>query len=339
MGFKTLVVAQRGRDKTYSRYYKTAADLGCIDECLVIDEFREVMSDPIQAQLQERNAVFIPHRSLEAYLDFDYQAIEEGFKVPLFGNKYLLKIEERGTKPNQYDLLEAAGIRFPQQFIDPRDIDRVCLVKVQEQERSYERAFFLAKSYQEYQATSQRMLAEGKITEQGLAAAVIEEFVLGAQVNFNFFYSPLSERLELLGTDTRRQTNLDGLLRLPGSYQDAVLQQVSISYEEAGHQAVTVLESLLEPVFAMGEAFVGACRKLYQPGVIGPFALQAIITAGPPKKEIVVIDVSPRMPGSPGISATPYAGYLFGQPMTVGQRVAKEIKAAVEQQRLQEVTS
>ena len=44
---------------------------------------------------------------------------------------------------------------------------------------------------------------------------------------------------------------------------------------------------------------------------------------------IVVIDISPRMPGSPGISSTPYGNYLYGQPLSVGQRVAMEIKEAI----------
>ena len=64
-----------------------------------------------------------------------------------------------------------------------------------------------------------------------------------------------------------------------------------------------------------------------------------MILPGPPKKEIVVFDVSPRMPGSPGIAATPYAGYLFGQPMSVGRRVAKEIKQAAKENRLDLILS
>jgi 5-formaminoimidazole-4-carboxamide-1-(beta)-D-ribofuranosyl 5'-monophosphate synthetase len=67
----------------------------------------------------------------------------------------------------------------------------------------------------------------------------------------------------------------------------------------------------------------------YPPGIIGPFALQSIMIPGPPKKDIIVIDVSPRVPGSPGISATPYSGYLYGQSISVGKRIAMEIKEAV----------
>ncbi|MEP7167523.1 MAG: DUF1297 domain-containing protein [Candidatus Woesebacteria bacterium] len=338
-GFQTLVVSEPGREKTYSQFYKTQGNLGCVDECLIVPKFDHILSKEVQTKLQKHNAVFIPHRSLEAYLGFNYQAIENDFKVPLFGNKYLLRIEERNARPNQYDLLEAAGIRFPKQFSDPKDIDRVCLVKVSEKARKFERAFFLVKSYEEYASVSQEMVEKGKITTEALQTAVIEEFILGVQVNFNFFYSPIYDRLELLGTDTRRQTNLDGLLRLPATYQQEVLQRMSLSYEEAGHQAVTVLESLLEPAFAMGTAFVAACKKLYSPGIIGPFALQSLITAGPPKKEIIVIDVSPRMPGSPGISATPYSRYLFGENFSVGRRVAMEIKDAIKQDRLAEIAS
>lgn len=337
--FCTTVIAQKGREQTYAKYYKREGQLGCVDNCIVLDKFKDLLQIKTQKRLQQTNAIFIPNRSFEAYLDFDYQAIEKKFHVPMFGNKYLLKIEERNAHPNQYDLLKAANIRFPKHFANPKDIDRLCIIKVSEKERQFERAFFLAKNFREYQDISEQMIATGKITKVALQSAVIEEFVVGAQVNFNFFYSPIKKRLELLGTDTRRQTNLDGLLRLPAPQQTAVLQQLPVSYEEAGHVAVTVLESLLEPAFAMGEAFVTACQKLYAPGIIGPFALQSIITAGPPKKEIVVIDVSPRMPGSPGIAATPYSKYLFGEPISVGRRVAMEIRAAIATDRVNEVTT
>lgn len=338
-GFHTLVIAQRGREKTYSQYYGTTKDTGCVDECIVVNSFKDILSKTVQQQLVQQQAVFVPNRSLEAYLNFDYQAIETQFDVPLFGNKFLLKIEERNAHPNQYDLLAAAGIRYPKQFKNPAEIDRLCIVKVSEKDRPFERAFFIVKGFTEYQELSQAMVKNHKIAASALQTAVIEEFVLGVQVNFNFFYSPLAQRLELLGTDTRRQTNLDGLLRLSAPSQAAALQKIAISYEEASHTAVTVLESLLEPAFAYGEAFVAATKKFYPPGIIGPFALQALITPGPPKKDIVVIDVSPRMPGSPGVFATPYTNYLFGQSMSVGTRVAQEIKLAQKLGKIEQIVT
>ncbi len=335
--FKTLVVAEKGREQTYDKYYKTLGNIGCVDECIILEKFDQILQPEQITQLQQRNAVWIPNRSFEAYLHFNYQAIEENFPIPFFGNKYLLKIEERSAKPNQYDLLDAAGIPYPKHFSDPQQIDRLCLVKANEKERSFERAFFLAQDYAEFQKVGQEMIASGKMTQHILDTAVIEEFVLGTQVNFNFFYSPIHDRLELLGTDTRRQTNLDGILRLPAPYQEAVLAHLPISYEEAGHTAVTVLESLLEPAFAMAERFVKASQQLYSPGIIGPFALQSIITAGKKKKEIIVIDVSPRMPGSPGIAATPYGRYLLGEAVSVGKRVAMEIQDAADAKLLKKI--
>ncbi len=337
LGFKTLVICKKGREKTYKKYYASEGQLGCVDEVIILDEFKEILSEKVQQELLKRNSIFIPHRSFEVYIN-DYNAIEKKFKVPMFGNRFLLKAEERGVKPNQYDLLDAAKIRYPKQFKDPKDIDRLCIVKVLEKERGFERAFFLVNNFKEYEKKIEERIGKGEITEEHLKHAVIEEFIVGVQVNFNFFYDPINQRLELIGTDTRRQTNHEGLSKLSPEYQQQFRDMGGrIKYEEAGHIAVTVLESLLEDAFAMGERFVQASQKMVAPGVIGPFGLQTMITAGPPKKEIIVFDVSPRMPGSPGIFATPYGMYLYGENISMGKRVALEIKEAIEKGKLNKI--
>lgn len=336
MGFRTLVVVQKGRDKTYAKYYKSQNDLGCVDEIIELDKFFDILKPEIQKQLLKRNCIFIPHRSFEVYIN-DYSKIETKFKIPIFGNRFLLKIEERGVKPNQYDLLDKANIRYPKQFKDPKKIDRLVIVKVLEKERGFERAFFFAHSFEEYQTGVVHGLGLGKFNEQQLKSAIVEEFIVGVQVNFNFFYSPVNNRLELIGTDTRRQTNIEGLTKLPSHYEEDVTKIVGVKYEEAGHIAVTVLESLLEDAFDIAERFVEASKKMVPHGVIGPFGLQTMITPGPPKKEIIVFDVSPRMPGSPGIFATPYSGYLYGQNISMGKRVAMEIREAIEKGELEKV--
>jgi len=336
-GFKTLVVAQKGRELTYSKYYKTKGSIGCVDKCITLDKFKEILRPNIQKELAERNAIFVPHRSFEVYLDFDYEAIENKFQIPMFGNRRLLKIEERGIKPNQYDLLQKAKIRIPKIYNNPKKIDRLCLVKVLEKNRSFERAFFLVENYGEYKKITKRKIKEKVFTDQQLKESVIEEFIVGVQVNFNFFYSPITKRLELLGTDTRRQTNIEGLNKIPASFQNQVLNKLNIKYEEAGHITVTVLESMLEKAFSMGERFVEASQKFYPPGIIGPFALQSIIVPGPPKKDIVVFDVSPRVPGSPGTAYAPYTNYLHRKSISVGERIAIEIKQAKDQNKLNEI--
>lgn len=337
-GFKTLVIAEYGRDKTYANHFKSEGALGCVDEVLYVDKFKDIIRPEIQKTLTKKNCIFIPHRSFEVYIN-DYDAIEKDFKVPVFGNKKLLRFEERSEKPNQYDILEKALIKYPKLFKLPKEIDRLVIVKVTEKERSFERAFFLVESAEAFVQESEAMIKGDKITKQALSSAIIEEFILGVQVNFNFFFSPMSDRLELLGTDTRRQTNLDGILRLPSAYQSKILEKINIKFEEAGHITVTVLESMLEAAFEIGEKFVKASSEMVKPGVIGPFALQAVITPGPPKKEIVVFDVSPRMPGSPGISATPYTSYLYGHPLSVGRRVSMEIREAIVQNKLNLITT
>jgi 5-formaminoimidazole-4-carboxamide-1-(beta)-D-ribofuranosyl 5'-monophosphate synthetase len=200
---------------------------------------------------------------------------------------------------------------------------------------SFERAFFLVRTPAEYAAQAERLIAAGIVTEAGVAGAVIEEYALGPTVNLNFFYSPLLGELELLGTDTRRQTNLDGLRALPFA-QAQQLADEPVRMEEAGHIATTLTESMLEQAFDMGERFVRATQTADPPGVIGPFALQCVIVAGPPKR-FVCYDVSLRIPGSPGTRYTPYGAYRWGRDISVGERIAREVVMARDSSRLAEV--
>jgi 5-formaminoimidazole-4-carboxamide-1-(beta)-D-ribofuranosyl 5'-monophosphate synthetase len=250
-----------------------------------------------------------------------------------------LRAEERDAPKNQYYLMKKAKIPYPKRFKKPEDIDRLAIVKVAEAERKFERAFFFAASPKDYRSVSKQLMADGRITKKALDAAVIEEFVVGAQVNFNYFYSPLDKRLELLGTDMRRQTNLDGLLRLPAPQQTEVLKHMDVKNIEAGHVACTIKESLLEQVFTLGERFVAVCKKEYPPGLIGPFALQAAFTPGPPKETAVVFDISLRVQGSPGTRFTPYSGYLYGDDISVGGRIGMEIAKAAATKRLGDIVT
>lgn len=334
-GFETVVVAQKGREDVYQKHYKTRGDKGCVDHVIVVDNFADVTKPEVQEQLRELNAVFVHSRYFWVYCDFN--EVENNFRVPIFGTRELVRKEERDEDHNQYFLLKEGNVPVPKQFDVPQDIDRLVIVKTNEADRGYERAFFLVNSYDEYKLRSSEKLAAGEITEEGLASAVIEEFIVGPQINLNFFYSPLTGEIELLGTDTRRQTNLDGLLRLTAPEQLEVLKYIQPKYIENGHMTVTMKESLLGQAYKAGEGFVEATKKHYSPGIIGPFALQGAFTAGPPKEEFKVFDVSMRIPGSPGISYTPYMNYMYGENITTGQRMARELKQALAEDRLVEL--
>jgi len=335
-GFHTLAVCQKDREKTYTKYYKTRDDgRGCIDKTIVLDKFSEITKPQVQEQLRKENTIFIHNRYFWVY--FDFTDIENNFKVPIFGTRSMLKLEERNVPKNQYYLLEKAGIRYPKLFKSPKDIDRLVIVKVSEAIRGYERAFFYASSYADYKKKSEELLAKKLITKEALKQSVIEEYVVGAPINFNYFYSVIDDELEIMGTDTRRQTNIDGLLRLPANEQMEVLKYLKPKIIETGHIAATTKESIIEKIFELGEKFVKTTRKEYPPGIIGPFALQGAMVADKGKEEMVVFDVSMRIPGSPLTQFTPHSGYLYGEPISYGERIAMEIKKAIKQKRLKEI--
>lgn len=336
-GFKTLAVCQKGRDKTYSKYYKSRNEKGCVDEVIMVDKFKDIVKPEVQEELLKRNTVFIHNRYFWVYCNFE--EIENDFKVPIYGSRTMLKLEERDVPKNQYYLLEKANIRIPKMFKSPEEIDRLSIVKVAEATRGYERAFFLARNVVDYQEKSESLIEKGIIKKSTLENAVIEEYIVGAQVNFNFFYSVIENELELMGTDMRRQTNLDGLLRLPATEQIEVMKYVKPKMIETGHVSVTTKESLIEKMFDIGEKFVSTTKKEVPPGIIGPFALQGAVASEEGHEELVIFDVSMRIPGSPGTRFTPYTSYLYGNSISYGERVALEIYKAASKNKLLEIVT
>ncbi|MDP6641289.1 MAG: DUF1297 domain-containing protein [Nitrososphaerales archaeon] len=336
---QTVAVCQKGREEPYERYYHIRKSFGricgVIDKTIILDKFQDILNENVQKQLISMNTIFVPHRSFSVYVPYD--GIENRFLVPILGSRNLLRAEERNIKKNQQFLLEKASIRTPHQFKDYTEIDRLTVVKVNESKRRYERAFFYATNPKEFEARSIALIKKGIITQEAVDKAVLEEFIVGAQYNFNFFYSPLLGELELLGTDARRQTNLDGLLRLPADEQLKVLEHIKAQNIEVGHFATTIRESLLENIFKLGERFVEITKSEYPPGIIGPFALQGAIIPGPPKEDIAIFDVSLRVPGSPGTKFTHYTECNWGYPVSTGRRIAMEVKEAIKQDRLEEI--
>ena len=327
-GFQTIVVCQKGREKTYTKYYE---DL--FDHVVMLDKFQDIVKPENVEKLNSLQTVFVPNRSFSVYAG--YENIEEKFRVPLMGNRYMLRTEERNTPRNQHYLLQKAGILTPKTFKSPEEIDRLAIVKVSEKERAIERAFFYASSPEEYQKKASERINMGIISSEALKQAVIEEYVVGAKFNANFFWSPLSDELDLLGFDKRVQTDLDGVLDLPAT--DQLELNVPTQNIEIGHMGVTMRESQLEMIFEAGERFVQACKNEYPPGMIGLFALQGAVTKD---LKFYVFDVSPRVPGCPCVEPTsPYMKYKYGFEVGPGRRVAMEIKRAVNAGKLADVVT
>ena len=177
-GFRTLAVCQRGREKTYEKYYKTRDNRGIIDEIILVNDFKDIVKKEVQQRLRELNTIFVHNRYFWVYCGFD--EIEKKFLVPIFGTRGMVKLEERDVPKNQYYILEKAGIRIPKIFNDPKKIDKLVLVKVAEAKRGYERAFFFANNYEDYKKKSEELLKSKSITPESLNKAVIEEYSIGA---------------------------------------------------------------------------------------------------------------------------------------------------------------
>ncbi len=325
-GFETVVVCQKGREKTYTKYYGNL-----FDHVLLLDKFADIIREENLQKLRELCTVFVPNRSFSVYVG--YENIEEKFSVPLMGNRHMLKIEERNAPKNQYYLLQKAGIPTPKIFKSYKEIDRLTIVKVPEKKRAIERAFFYASSPSEFEKKAEERIRRGIISPEALEKALIEEYVIGAKFNANFFWSPLTGELDFLGFDKRIQTDLDGVLDLPASEQLEL--GIATQNIEIGHFGVTMRESQLERIFDAGERFVETCKKEYPPGMIGLFALQGAITK---ELEFYVFDVSARVPGCPCLEPTsPYMKYKYGMEIGTGRRVAMEIKRAIEENRLEDI--
>jgi 5-formaminoimidazole-4-carboxamide-1-(beta)-D-ribofuranosyl 5'-monophosphate synthetase len=325
-GLKTLVVCQKGREKTYSKYYR---DL--FDHILTLPKFRDMVDEEVQEKMRGKGTIFVPSRSFSVYLGYD--SIEENFRVPLLGNRLMLRSEERIGDKDQNYLLKKAGIKTPKIFASPQEIDRTVIIKVPEKKRAIERAFFYASSPEEYERRAAERLEKGIIDEKDLKEAVIEEYVIGAKFNANYFWSPLTDEIDLLGFDRRIQTDLDGVLGLPAREQLEI--QVPSQNIEVGHMGATLRESLLEKIFEAGERFVEVCKREYPPGIVGLFALQGAFDK---ELEFYVFDVSPRIPGCPCVEPTsPYMKYKYGKEVGPGRRVAMEIRSAIGEGRLKEI--
>jgi 5-formaminoimidazole-4-carboxamide-1-(beta)-D-ribofuranosyl 5'-monophosphate synthetase len=221
--------------------------------------------------------------------------------------------------------LEQAQIAHPKIYKNYTEIDKLAIVKIQEYKRKLERAFFIVSSMQDFREKSQKKIREKIITSEDLENSVIEEFVLGTYFNFNFFSSPLTPETEFLGIERRLQTNLNDLNAIPARQQ--LEFDTEVKHIEIGHTPASIRESMLEKVFELGDKFTAAVRKEYPPGIIGPFSLQSIVT---PELEIVVYDVSLRVPGNPIMSTTsPYTKYSHGYTFGIGRRIAMEVKEAL----------
>jgi 5-formaminoimidazole-4-carboxamide-1-(beta)-D-ribofuranosyl 5'-monophosphate synthetase len=165
---------------------------------------------------------------------------------------------------------------------------------------------------------------------------------------------------QFLSIDERRETILDGLKRLPADVQQKIKKVPS--FEVTCHVPMSLRESLLKDVHRFADAFLLATRKHEPPGIIGAWCLQTLITwekIGPgmaveyglydvPEGEEAYMhipytqDVALRHGGGTnthmGIGSQ-YANAKYKKTMSMGDRIALEIRRAWKSKQLPEIVT
>ena len=254
--------------------------------------------------------------------------------MPMFGNRESLKWETDRNKQRQW--LESAGLRMPKEYRDPSEIDGKVFVKFSGAKGG--RGFFIASSHDDFHEKLENRVKRKLIKADDASNASIQEFVSGVRYYPHYFTSPLQMRglpvrewsLELLSMDKRIEPIDESYRGLPD------ISEEFYDYTVTGNQPVIMRESLLSEVFKMGANTVERSMQLFSPGIIGPFSLETVYS---PMNGFTVFEISARIVAGTNLYPTgsPYSAYLYGEPMSTGRRIARELKIGLEKNELERI--
>src|SRR3989338_6995762 len=152
--FHTIVFCEKGREYPYSRYFRSIFEgkkriRGVVDRPITLDNFKNILT--CQPFLRDESVVWIPNRSFWVYCG--EKEIQEKFRVPIFGSRQALHLEDREKESfNYYDVLIKAGIRAPEKYSSPEDIDKLgpAMIKIPHAVHRLERGFFMAPTTEKF---------------------------------------------------------------------------------------------------------------------------------------------------------------------------------------------
>jgi 5-formaminoimidazole-4-carboxamide-1-(beta)-D-ribofuranosyl 5'-monophosphate synthetase len=256
--------------------------------------------------------------------------IEIIFNVPMFGNRDILRWE--AERDLERKMMLESGIRIPQKINHPSKIDGTVMVKFPGARGG--RGYFVATSTEEYEQKIDAMLTRKWIEEEDVKEAHIEEYVLGCNYCIHYFFSGLKDEVELLGIDSRYESTIDGLVRVPA--KDQLDLGVNPSYVITGNHPVVMRESLLTQVFEIGDKITEGAKGLVPPGFNGPFCMQTLVNDD---LEVVVFEMSARSDGGTNtfMNGSAYSYLYHGEPLSMGRRMALEIKNGIKEDRLEDI--
>jgi len=314
--FKTIGIAIKEPPRFYDAF-----PLGKPDEFFVIDDYKKM--NEYSSHLQQKNAIVVPHGSFVEYMGaHNFRNLE----LPIYGNREVLEWESNRDKEREW--LEGAGLKMPPIIENPKDINKPVIVKYHGAKGGKD--FFIAKNYEEFK----RKIITNK-------PFVIQEFMIGTRYYIHYFYSPLTDEgyrigkgsLQVLSVDRRDETNIDEAHRL-GSISELEDMGITPTFVVTGNIPIVMRESLLNKVFDMGERVINKSYELFG-GLIGPFCLETVVTE---KLDFKVFEISARIVAGTNIypSGSPYADLI--QPgLSTGQRIAQDIKIAIEKNQLNKI--
>ncbi len=380
---------------------------------LILDKYSDIVK--YASELIDLECLQITNRAFAVYVGGDERCsvIENDYRVPILGSRNLLKIENRGEiEKDYYWFAEQAGVPYPKSykyevhddgisFKEP--IDEPMILKAEHAHRAFEREFIFAADSHDLEEKVAREVKIGNLSREALENGRVEQIVLGPHANFNFFFSPLDAKSDwgdteewftklynvnaeeariclanqFLSIDERRETILDGLKRLPTDVQNKIRKVPS--FEVTAHAILSLRESLLKDLHRYADRFLLACKEHANPGIIGAWCLQTLITwdrvskyelkptvkldftAGAEAKRVVdyglydihgekdpymhipvTQDVALRHGGGTNVHmglGSQYANAKYKKRLSTGDRIAMEIKRALKTKQLHELVT
>ena len=317
-GFKTILLCEKKREHLYRRF-------GFIDEIFLMDSFLELFEQNCESMLQENNSILIPHGTLISQMSSEQI---ESIKTPVFGNKYILRWESDRVLKEQ--LMKEAKLNVPKSIPNSKQINSLVIAK--RHGAAGGKGYFLASSEEEYNKKRDKLVKQGLIS--GDNDLYIQEYSSGVLAYLQFFYSPLKNELEFFGVDQRHESDIDGLARIPAENQLAA--DKTSSFNVIANSPLVLRESLLDDVYKMGENFVEASAKLVPPGMNGPFCIEGVYDD---EAHFHTFEFSARIVAGTNIFITgsPYTALIYDEPMSMGRRIAREIKQAETENKLKNI--
>jgi 5-formaminoimidazole-4-carboxamide-1-(beta)-D-ribofuranosyl 5'-monophosphate synthetase len=319
-GIKSILICEKKRERLYRRF-------NFIDELILVDSFHEILDQRCNSILEKNNAILIPHGTLIAQMS---SKEIESIKIPIFGNKSILRWEsDRSLKEK---LMLEAKLNVPKSVSSPKEINKLVIAK--RHGAAGGKGYFMATTEVEYNKKRDNLISQGII--KGDDDLYLQEYASGVLAYLQYFYSPLKEELEFFGVDQRHESDIEGLARIP-SPQQMKMDEVS-SFNVIANSPLVLRESLLSEVYSMGERFVDAAKRLISPGMNGPFCIEGVYDAD---AKFWSFEFSARIVAGTNIfmQGSPYSTLFYDEPMSMGRRIALEVKNAESSKQIDKIVT